>query len=540
MNRWTNLLLFFVLSLFFVENIFCSVSPRSEDSLLYLSPIDQNKILALAKQNIDTRYCQNEWLIGQLSSFQYNDHPIYPIPFHGFFVVDHDDDLIKNTQEEERNLESNIIKLIKKHALNGSTVVEIGTNLGIHTLSLSKTVGENGKVIAFEPNPKLFSKLFMTLEINNVKNTKLFVTTNENSELNENSNFSFDQINVDSLDLENVSLIKINTEGKEEIILNGMKQTLEKQRPIILLKIAKGNDYETANQDIKDYISSIKEKLQSMNFEVIKVHSDDYIAYPKEEKEVNKKVLLAILAKNKAHVLQAYLKCIEKLDYDKKLIGIYVNTYNNIDNTKKILKEWIEKNKNDYRFIYYENCESNENLSDYSKKSPVEEFKLLGKIRNKSLKKTKHFGCDYYFVVDCENFITPSTLKDLIQEDKPIIAPMLTSIPVKNDAYSNYFYSILENGYYLDHPDYYKILNRSIIGTLKVPVVHCTYLIKASYLDKLNYIDETNHHEFIVFSRCARSNNIDQYICNEKQFGYILHFENESICLTCLLFCFVN
>ena len=237
-----------------------------------------------------------------------------------------------------------------------------------------------------------------------------------------------------------------------------------------------------------------------------------------------KTVLLSILARNKEHVLPKYLQCIDALDYDKKLITIYINTNNNEDNTKEILQQWTEKNKNLYRNIIVESHEVDTLQQTRPHEWTATRFKVLGGIRNKSLQKTKECGCDYYFVVDCDNFITPCTLKTLIAKDKPIIAPFLLAIPEKNDYYSNYFCDTTETGYYKDHPDYVKIHQHVLTGTFKVPVVHCTYLIKADCIDKLNYIDDTNDYEFVIFSRNARKNQVDQYICNEQNFGVLLHF----------------
>ena len=123
----------------------------------------------------------------------------------------------------------------------------------------------------------------------------------------------------------------------------------------------------------------------------------------------------------------------------------------------------------------------------------------------------------------------PSTLKDLVEENKSIIAPMITAIPEVNDSYSNYFSDISQNGYYKAHKNYMKILKREMMGTFEVPVVHCTYLIKRKYIDQLNYLDNTQHHEFIIFSRSARQNKIGQYICNKKIYGECVHFKDENI-----------
>jgi hypothetical protein len=252
-----------------------------------------------------------------------------------------------------------------------------------------------------------------------------------------------------------------------------------------------------------------------------------YIKNLNIEKKLDKTVLVAILARNKAHVLLKFLKCIEDLDYDKKLIGIYINTNNNIDNTTEILQNWMKKNENKYRFFVYENFNVKKKLSNDPHAWGPGRFKVLAKIRNKSLKKTKEFNCDYYFVVDCDNFINPCTLKELIKKNKPIIAPMLLPIPAKNSFYSNFFYAVTKSGYYKNDPAYYKIFSKSKKGTFKVPVVHCTYLIDSKYIDKLNYVDRTNHHEFIIFSKNARKNNVDQYICNEKIFGTLLKFNGQ-------------
>lgn len=238
----------------------------------------------------------------------------------------------------------------------------------------------------------------------------------------------------------------------------------------------------------------------------------------------DKKVFLTILARNKGHVLPYFLQCIENLDYNKKMITVYINTNNNCDNTEKVLSDWIKKNESAYSCILFEKGEYSLDASTPHEWTP-QRLKVLANIRNKSLQKTKEYHCDYYFIVDCDNFIAPFTLKELISKDKPIIAPMLTSIPEPGDVASNFFCDITENGYYQAHPDYYALLSRLKVGTFKVPLVHCTYLIKAENLDKLSYTDgDSDEYEFIIFSRHARNNGVDQYICNEKEFGHNLSF----------------
>lgn len=250
-----------------------------------------------------------------------------------------------------------------------------------------------------------------------------------------------------------------------------------------------------------------------------------------DSKPQDKKVFLVILARNQEHFLPRYLKNLENFHYNKKLITVYINTNNNNDNTEEILKEWAKKNKSIYSSIIFESHEipNLESASghDWSK----QRLKEIGKIRNRSLELAKSSGCDYYFVSDCDNFVAPETLQFLINKNRPIIAPMLYDIPDPKDTNANFYFSVDNKGYFSFDRFYYPIYHRNIRGMIKVPVVHCTYLIKKEYLDRLTYQDGSDDHEFVIFSRSARENNIDQFICNERDFGVQFAFMDKKMTL---------
>lgn len=251
-----------------------------------------------------------------------------------------------------------------------------------------------------------------------------------------------------------------------------------------------------------------------------------------KERSKDKTVLIAILARNKEHLLPRYLKCIENQDYPKNLISIYIKTDNNSDNTEKVLQEWVEAHKDQYNRIEFDNHNVSQILNDNDPHVwNLERIEVLAAIRNNSLKKTQEYNCDYYFVVDCDNFIAPFTLKDLVAKDKPIIAPALRSIPEENDAYSSFFYETDENGYFKNHPSFFDIVDRRLVDTIKVDLVHCTYLINSKYIDQLSYIDGTKDYEFVIFARGARNHNIDQYVTNEKEYGTLVHFFRDTLSL---------
>jgi Anp1 len=238
---------------------------------------------------------------------------------------------------------------------------------------------------------------------------------------------------------------------------------------------------------------------------------------------VNKTVLLCILARNKAHVLPHFLDCIDALDYDKKQITVYINTNNNQDNTVEILDRWLAKKGADYRKVIYDVHEV-KNLDFLSPHHwTVERLKTLSLIRNYSMQMAITTESDYYFVVDCDNFIAPFTLKALMAHDKPIIAPMLRAVPHRWDEYSNFFSAVDADGYWASADQYYSIVRWNSVGVFEVPVVHCTYLIQTRYIPELTYVDGSDHYDFVIFSRSAREKKIGQFICNEQPFGYILH-----------------
>lgn len=250
------------------------------------------------------------------------------------------------------------------------------------------------------------------------------------------------------------------------------------------------------------------------------------ISFTACEGKKDKTVFLTILARNKGSFLPRYLRCIDNLDYDKRQITVYINTNNNEDDTEELLKAWVEDNEKKYAEILFESHHI-ENLSGSNPHEwTAERFSSLAEIRNHSLDLAKQSKCDYYFVVDCDNFIASSTLKTLMKHEKPIIAPMLQPIPESGDQYSNFFYDITDSGYYQDHPNYSRIFHQTMIGVFEVPVAHCTYLIQSQYFDNLSYTDGTDDYEFVIFSRIARNAGIKQYICNEKDFGVLLHFHD--------------
>ena len=228
-------------------------------------------------------------------------------------------------------------------------------------------------------------------------------------------------------------------------------------------------------------------------------------------------VTIAILAKDKAHTLPMYLKCIENQTWPKKQTCLYIRTNNNTDDTCKILQDWVLKVQDEYSDIFFDASDTLERVEHYGQHEwNCERFSVLGKIRQDSMTWAyEHHS--HYFVVDCDNFIKQNTLATLVETNLPIVAPLLRC---HNSMYSNLHAAIDENGYYLHCPLYDQLVNREIIGLTPVPVVHCTYLVRREEIPFLYYDDCSYRYEYVIFSDSARKNNILQYFDNREIYGY--------------------
>lgn len=221
-------------------------------------------------------------------------------------------------------------------------------------------------------------------------------------------------------------------------------------------------------------------------------------------------IVIAILAKNKAHCLPLYLECLYNLDFNKKNIHLYIRTNDNTDNTVEILEDFIKTHENEYLSVYFnkENIDSKLNTFKNHEWNSFR-FKILGKIRQDSIDYAIKLN-SHYFVIDCDNFITPNTLENLYSvKDLGVIAPLLISENLFSSFqyYTNYFYSY--------------ILKRSILGILDVKLIHCTYFINKNLLDKIIYDDGSENYEYIIFSDNLRKNNIKQYLDNREFYGFL-------------------
>uniref|UniRef100_A0A671V7U9 procollagen-lysine 5-dioxygenase n=1 Tax=Sparus aurata TaxID=8175 RepID=A0A671V7U9_SPAAU len=114
--------------------------------------------------------------------------------------------------------------------------------------------------------------------------------------------------------------------------------------------------------------------------------------------------------------------------------------------------------------------------------------------------------CDYYFSIDSDVALTnPDTLRILIEENKSVIAPMLSK---HGKLWSNFWGALSPEGFYSRSEDYIEIVQGKRMGLWNVPYITQAYLIKGSVLrSKLSqvslYVDQEMDPD-MVFCRSIR------------------------------------
>ncbi|WP_052808095.1 FkbM family methyltransferase [Methyloterricola oryzae] len=157
-------------------------------------------------------------------------------------------------------------RIIKK----GDVVLDIGANIGAHTLLLAEAVGSEGRVIAFEPTDYAFSKLMQNCELNpqlrmQISCNQLMLVGSESKSRDTPGLYSswplkydealhgvhqgrlmpisgaavrcLDSV-VNSIGIDRVDCIKLDIDGHESDMLKGGSETLSRWHPSIVMELA--------------------------------------------------------------------------------------------------------------------------------------------------------------------------------------------------------------------------------------------------------------------------------------------------------------
>jgi len=202
---------------------------------------------------------ERAWRRRVVAPFLRRFHPKVEVTVGGHHLrIDLADRVIANLLFIDGSYERTLRSFVASLPLNGGVCVDIGANLGLHTVLLSNLVGSGGRVFAFEPEARNFELLEYNLRRNGLANVAASRCALGSAEGVCQLNLSPDnfgdhkiggqsrgpaqEVRITTLDTAlqhvpdgSVRLIKIDVQGYELEVLRGMKGTLERNADVILL-----------------------------------------------------------------------------------------------------------------------------------------------------------------------------------------------------------------------------------------------------------------------------------------------------------------
>jgi FkbM family methyltransferase len=165
------------------------------------------------------------------------------------------------------NYERALMHFISEFVKEGDVCLDIGSHKGYFAIQMSRLAGPAGQVHAFDPDPNAFAILSENCKLNDLRNVKLnnIALADKrgtcefflNNYLGHSSRFPnkyaapnvASKITVETVTLDEylaqaggsskgrVAFAKIDAEGSEQLIVSGMKSTIEGEKPVIHMEI---------------------------------------------------------------------------------------------------------------------------------------------------------------------------------------------------------------------------------------------------------------------------------------------------------------
>ena len=188
----------------------------------------------------------------------------------------------------------------------GETFVDVGANIGAWTLAAARAVGTQGRVLAFEPAPRVAETLRKTLKANRLRNVKLhelaladssgrrqFSVERDNpggsrlGHMSSDSHRHFDMIEVTTARLDDIArserlaaldVMKIDVEGFEYDVLRGSQEVLGSFQPALIMET--GHENAEARAGVRRLLAGLGYTIVGVLIGegLIETGWDDYVA----------------------------------------------------------------------------------------------------------------------------------------------------------------------------------------------------------------------------------------------------------------------
>ena len=160
-----------------------------------------------------------------------------------------------------------IIEWAKKFGKANSVILDVGANIGCHTIPFAQLFDGSCEVYAFEPEPEAHDILSENIKLNNLTNVRIIkkglsnetkkqeffinphsggstLSPNPEHGTDQSNPIDIDTIKLDDLNINNIGFIKVDIQFWEYYFLEGALETLIRNRPPLVLELCSRNQEE--------------------------------------------------------------------------------------------------------------------------------------------------------------------------------------------------------------------------------------------------------------------------------------------------------
>jgi FkbM family methyltransferase len=218
------------------------------------------------------------------------------------------------------------IEFIRQMLKPGDSFLDIGANGGLYSIIASKVVGPKGQVYACEPSARERALLMHNININNIENITVLesamsdkkgishLAISKDGALNSliktqhpgQDIESYQQINTTTVDdtitelnIRNLSIVKIDVEGAEKMVIEGARKTLRENPELSII-------FESSSFNTYNYSYSPKELilfLQSEGFQIFYINRFGLINPLTDFNRIQEKIYNFIAHKSRSKIL---------------------------------------------------------------------------------------------------------------------------------------------------------------------------------------------------------------------------------------------
>lgn len=193
---------------------------------------------------------------------------------YGYVLFNKNDTYVGKAFEAYGEFSENEVALFRQVCRPGDHVIDVGANIGAHTLAFSRMVGQGGRVYAFEPQRIVFQTLCANMAINSIENVETFqmaVGAESGSTLIPEIRYDLPAnhggfrvqayasgvktpvVTLDTmLDLPRLRFFKIDVEGMETDVVEGAKETIDRHKPFLYVENDKADKSKALIERIAD------------------------------------------------------------------------------------------------------------------------------------------------------------------------------------------------------------------------------------------------------------------------------------------------